>query len=279
MPMNRFAVEGNPVPARTDGPSYASIGRFDPADTSMGDVLFLAEDAALFTSLSAVLTAPFSQTDPETIVPVSPAPFVAEAGDLACAVAPSLMAGAVLQTDKGEVQAQDLRAGQRILTRDKGFQTVLWVGRREVTLAEMHTDASLCPVLIRAGALGPNLPSADMTVPQSQRLLVEGPRTRLMFGQREVFVPAAHLVGYPGISLLAPADVTYVQVLCAAHEVIWTSGIWGESLHFSPRADQQLTAAQCTEIHQILPVDTALPGHAEPARRTLRRNEADLLLA
>jgi hypothetical protein len=200
MPMNRFAVEGNPVPARTDGPSYASIGRFDPADTSMGDVLFLAEDAALFTSLSAVLTAPFSQTDPETIVPVSPAPFVAEAGDLDCAVAPSLMAGAVLQTDKGEVQAQDLRAGQRILTRDKGFQTVLWVGRREVTLAEMHADASLCPVLIRAGALGPNLPSADMTVPQSQRLLVEGPRTRLMFGQREVFVPAAHLVGYPGIS-------------------------------------------------------------------------------
>jgi hypothetical protein len=270
-PMNRFAVQTNATGPATMA-DFHSLGSFDPADANVGDMLFLAEDQALFTHLERTLTVVPAQTEPPS---ARTAPFVGDAPEMDWSIAPYVMADAALLTDRGEVAAQDLEAGQRILTRDKGFQTVLWVGHRIVSAEAMEADPGLRPVIIQAGALGPSLPSRAMTVPQSQRLLVEGPRTKLMFGQREVFVPAAHLVGYPGITVAPEATVTVVFILCAAHEVIWVDGIWTESHQSGTYAAHQIGSAQHADIEEIF-------GNQAPfssARRTLRRHEADLLLA
>ncbi len=276
--MNRVAVEIAGHSGLTNPPAPVSMGRFDPTDPASSDVLFLAEDAAVFARFEAALVADTGLADGRTASPyddaAAPASTVTDP-ETNWSIAPCLMAGALLQTDKGEVAAQDLRPGQRILTRDKGFQTVLWVGYRQIAAQDMHADPGLRPVQIAAGALGPNLPSAPMQVPLSQRMLVEGPRTKLMFGAREVFVPAAHLLGYPGIAAAPIADVMAVQLLCAAHEVIWVDGVWTETHQAGAFTSMQTGTAQHAEIAELTPENA--PQTA--ARRTLRRHEADLLLA
>jgi hypothetical protein len=260
--MNRFAVQDADAATGVD-PEIHAFGPFDPADPAAGDMAFLAEDQALFQQFDSLLRVPFSDEAPETH----------------WAMAPALMPGATLQTDKGEVQVQDLIPGQRILTRDRGFQTVLWAGHCDLPADAMQTDTGLRPVLIRAGALGPNLPAKDMTVAQSQRLLVEGPLTKLMFGQREVFVPAAYLIGYPGIEQAPATQTRAVRILCANHEVIWADGIWTETHQAGAYAPAQMNKAQAIEIEMILLENSSKAMVFTSARRTLKRHEADLLLA
>lgn len=194
-------------------------------------------------------------------------------------VIPCFTAGTIIQTDRGQVPVQDIRPGHRVLTRDRGFQRIVWTGSRHLTTAEQAARPDLRPVLIARGALGPAMPDRPMAVSPQHRLLVEGPRTKLLFGEREVLVPAVHLVGYPGITRAAVAPVQYVHVMCAAHEVLWSDGIWTESFQPGDQTLSGLDAAQRIEIEELFP-QLATPGHVFPAaRRTLRRHEADLLLA
>ena len=275
--MNNFASDDAACPAQTTGFAESNLGPFDPADTAAGDVLFLDAGTDVFAAARSMLGAPHQAS--QSAASREPARHPHQPQLAPWAIVPGLTASAILQTDKGEVAAADLCAGQRILTRDKGFQTVIWVGQRKVSAAEMTTHPALRPVLIAAGALGPNLPAQDMLVPQTYRLLVEGPRTKLMFAQREVFVEAAHLVGFPAISLLPAQDLSYVHILCNAHEVIWANGIWGESLHLEPRAFAGFSDVQNIEIRPLSAKIAAAGQHDDAARRTLLRNEADLLLA
>ncbi len=194
-------------------------------------------------------------------------------------VIPCFTAGTLIQTDKGQVAVQDIRPGHRVLTRDHGFQRIVWVGSRHLTTADQAAQPDLRPVLIARAALGPAMPDRAMAVSPQHRLLVEGPRTKLLFGEREVLVPAAHLVGYPGITRAPVAPVQYVHIMCAAHEVIWSDGIWTESFQPGDQTLSGLDAAQRVEIEQLFP-QLATGDQAYPAaRRTLRRHEADLLLA
>jgi hypothetical protein len=277
-PMNHLVLDQPDQTALTPAADAASLGWLDPADDAAGEVLFLAEDQALFSHLaqavadSAAVAAPVPGP-----VTDQPEPFAGETAEAPWAIAPHLPANAVLMTDKGETPAVDLQPGQRILTRDRGFQTVLWVGHRRLPATALQDDPGLRPVTIAAGALGTGLPAQDLSVPQSQRLLVEGPRTKLMFGQHEVFVPAAHLVGYPGIAIAPaiPEDTTAVFILCARHEVIWVDGVWTESLQAGIYAAHQIGGTQHADIEKILAGTACFPA----ARRSLRRHEADLLLA
>jgi hypothetical protein len=263
--MNQLVIEDTAV---------ANFGPFDPSDAQSGDVLFLDGGMDMFSALGTMIAKPSAPANPEGL----PTRSNRTEPEIHRAIGPALCGSAILQTDKGEVAAQDLRPGHRILSRDKGFQTVLWVARRDVTAAQMIADPDLRPVKISAGALGPNLPSSDLLVPGCQRLMVEGPRTKLMFGAREVFVLAAHLVGYPGISHADIADTTYVHAICRAHEVIWADGVWTESFQPSDQSLASLDRAQRAEIMQIFPqLSEGVPCIA--ARQTLRRHEADLLLA
>jgi serralysin len=256
--------------------AFANFGPFDPSDVTSGDVLFLDNGADMFAAIGAMIAAPVAAAPQPAASGLRP---IRTEADIHHAIGPALTAGAMLQTDKGEVAAQDLRAGQRILTRDKGFQTVLWVGQRRVTVAEMTAQPDLRPVRISAGALGPNLPATDLLVPGCQRMMVEGPRTKLMFGAREVFVQAQHLVGYPGITLGDLADITYVHALCRAHEVIWADGVWTESYQPTTGAVESLNAVQRVDITNVLPLPCPQDTAVHAARMTLKRHEADLLLA
>ena len=257
---------------------------FDPFDNTSGTLGFLDGDLGFFQHMVDALFADTGDALPQAgndapAVITNATVQVADAQavtDAAHAVGRSFATGAVLQTDKGQKAVQDIRAGDRVLTRDHGFRPVVRVGHRRVSRTEQLAEPALRPVLISRGALGPALPDRPMQVSPDHGFLVEGPRTKLLFGTREVLVPAAHLLGYPGITTAPLANVDYFYLLCAEHQVIWADGVWTESAQ--PQDWRHLgisPAALALLFPQDAPAERGFPA----ARRTLQRHEADLLLA
>jgi Ca2+-binding RTX toxin-like protein len=192
---------------------------------------------------------------------------------------PCFTPGTLIQTDRGEMPVENIRKGDRVLTRDHGYRAVVWVGRRCLSAVDMQAEPHLAPVRIAKGALGPDMPRRDMHVSPQHRLLAQGPRARLLFGAHEVLIPALHLVGYPGITRGAAISTDYIHVMCDAHEVILSDGIWTESFQPGDHTLAGMDAAQRFELETIfVELSPAAAGIAS-ARRTLRRHEADLLLA
>ena len=185
--------------------------------------------------------------------------------------------GSMVLTDQGEVAVEDLQPGDRVLTRDNGFQTIRWAGQRGLSLAELIAEPRFNPVSIAKGALGGGLPERDMRVSPQHRMLITGPRAELLFGEHEVLVAAKHLVGLPGIEQRLSKGVSYIHILFDNHEIIRADGAWTESFQPAEQTLDGLDSDQRDEIIALFPELTR--GVAFPAARlTLKAKEARLLI-
>lgn len=135
-----------------------------------------------------------------------------------------------ITTLNGKKNVWRLAAGDRVLTRDRGFQPVLWIGQRHLRAQDVAEQA---PVLIRAGSLGPGMPDRDMVISPHHRVLTTDRAALAQLGETEALIEAAALIGRPGISRVAPRRLTYIHVLLDQHEVIHSDNIWSESFHLS----------------------------------------------
>ena len=164
-------------------------------------------------------------------------------------------------------------------TLDGEVQPVRWIGRKRLSLAHLVVNPSLRPVLIPAGALGRGLPLRDMRVSPQHRVVLDGPRAEMLFGEPEVLVAAIHLVGQAGIRQELSLGIEYIHVLCDAHEILCSDGIWSESFQPAGRTVDAMDKAQQAEIVALFPelagCDVAFPA----ARLTLKAHEARVLLA
>ncbi|MGP3696847.1 Hint domain-containing protein [Rhodobacter sp. NSM] len=194
---------------------------------------------------------------------------------------PCFTPGSLLLTLRGEVAVEDLRVGDRVLTRDSGYRPVRWIGRRHLPSSMLSFQPELRPILIRRGALGPDRPSRDMMVSRQHRMLIWGARAELLFGEGELLVRAAHLLGQPGVEEAAANDVTYLHVLFDRHEIVMADGTWTESFQPGDRTIEGLDADQRAELFAIFPELATREGAASfpAARPTLRAHEARALLA
>ncbi|MFZ1483102.1 MAG: Hint domain-containing protein, partial [Paracoccaceae bacterium] len=193
-------------------------------------------------------------------------------------VVPCFTPGTMIACELGEVAVEDLRPGDRVLTRDHGVQVLRWVGRKGLLRDVLAADVRLQPVLISAGALGPGLPVRDMRVSRQHRMLVAGPRAELLFGSDEVLVRAEHLTHLPGVALAAETEVTYIHLLFDRHEVVLSDGTWSESFQPGDRTLAGLDGAARDELFHLFPDLATGPAYAS-ARPTLRRYEAKVLTA
>ncbi|MDO8882977.1 Hint domain-containing protein, partial [Pseudotabrizicola sp.] len=110
-------------------------------------------------------------------------------------------------------------------------------------------------------------------------MLVEGARSELLFGEREVLVAALHLVGQPGIEQITPRGVSYVHVMCSQHEIVQAEGAWTESFQPGSSTLKSMGREQRAEVLTLFP-ELALSVEAYPAARaTLRAHEARVLLS
>ncbi|MBI1219490.1 MAG: hypothetical protein GC186_13185 [Rhodobacteraceae bacterium] len=195
-------------------------------------------------------------------------------------IVPCFTPGTLIATRDGLVAVEALVPGDEILTRDHGYRPLCWIGRQTIAAARLAAEPALQPILIRARALGPDAPARDMMVSRQHRMLIQDIRAELLFGEAEVLVRAAHLVGQPGIEAVVLDEVTYVHLLFAAHEVILADGAWSESFQPGDRTLAGFDDAQRHELYAIFP-ELALPAATESyaaARLTLKAHEARVLL-
>ena len=187
---------------------------------------------------------------------------------------PCFTPGSMIATHRGEVPVEALVAGDKVITRDSGIQTLRWVGRTQMFLQDFQMAPHLLPVFIRQGALGKGLPERDMVVSPNHRILVANERTSIRFAGHEVLVAAKHLVSQ-GVHTVQSSGTTYIHFMCDRHEVVLADGVWSESFQPDDQSMKGIGNAQRLEIFEIFPTLKSSEGRAAfgPARHTLTAAE------
>ncbi|MCJ1900971.1 MULTISPECIES: Hint domain-containing protein [Paracoccus] len=185
-------------------------------------------------------------------------------------VFPCFTAGTLIDTPQGPVPVESLSVGDLVLTADHGPQPIRWIGRRRFAAHRLAAHgARLTPVRIRAGALGPDMPSADLVVSPQHRILLRSRVALRMFGTDEILVAAKQLLQIEGVDLATDlAEVEYVHILFDQHEVVRANGTATESLYLGPQALAALPAKAVEEILAIFP-ELTQRTHAPAGARML----------
>ena len=189
-------------------------------------------------------------------------------------------AGTQIMAERGPVAVEDLGPGDLVLTRDNGLQPLRWIGSRTLTYTELLARPELQPIRIAANALAGVGPERTMMVSPQHRVLMEGARAEMFFGESEVLVPAKHLTNLAEVTRALPVEgVTYVHILFDRHEIVQSEGIWTESFQPAERTLGALDADARAEVLAIFP-ELALDESIFPAARlSLKAHEARVLVS
>lgn len=175
----------------------------------------------------------------------------------------------LITTSQGEREIGDIKVGDRILTRDNGMQTVRWIGSKTVA-----GQGHLAPVLIRAGVLG-NV--RDLLVSPQHRMLLQGWRAEMLFGDSEVLAAAKMMINDQSIRTAPCKQVTYVHMLFDNHEIVCAEGCWSESYHPSAANMAALDMPARNEVLELFP-ELANYAIYDSARLSLKAHEAQAFI-
>lgn len=176
-------------------------------------------------------------------------------------------AEALVRSAQGPRAAARLRPGDRVWTKDAGYQPLLWVGH---TLAPGR-GRGRAPVLLPPGVLGARAP---LRLSAQHLVLLRSARAELLFGAPEVLAPAVSLCGVCGVRRAESARVVWVHLMTERHHLLSASGVVCESFRPGPRARGALPPAAWRGLARI-PEGAGVVA----ARPVLRRWQARLLLA
>jgi Ca2+-binding RTX toxin-like protein len=195
-------------------------------------------------------------------------------------IIPCFTLGTMILTDRGEVAVEALAVGDLVMTRDNGLQPLRWIGQRKLSALELQADPDLQPVRIAKGTLSGAGPDRTMLVSPQHRVLIEGARAELLFGEAEVLVPAKHLIGHADVTRALPAEgVTYLHILFDRHEIVQSDGIWTESFQPAERMLSAMDADVRAEVLALFPQLEQSGEAFEGARLSLKAHEARVLFA
>ncbi|WP_299723800.1 Hint domain-containing protein [uncultured Tateyamaria sp.] len=179
--------------------------------------------------------------------------------------------GTLIATPEGERPVESLKPGDHVVTLDRGIQTIRWIRNNTHALDDAATDEK--PVLIKAGALGQNLPTRDLIVSPQHRILVGGAGQLQHIFAREAFAPAKSLTSLPGIRHMnGKQHITWIHFACDQHEVVTANGCQTESLLLGSIVLDGMTPLERRAISEVFggatTADAALNG--PPARECLK---------
>ena len=140
---------------------------------------------------------------------------------------------------------EDLRVGDRVLTRDDGPQEIRWIGQTTVRAA-----GDFSPIVIHKGALN-NV--NDLVVSPDHRLFIYQRTDTLGAGRSEVLVKARHLVNGTTVTRQKGGFVDYFQLLFDDHQIIYAEGIAAESMLVDTRTQPVLPKDIGAKITQSTP--------------------------
>lgn len=187
--------------------------------------------------------------------------------------------GTMIETPDGPRAVESLRPGDMVTTLDNGPQEIRWVRHDEQPLEESEADDK--PVLIAAGALGPDLPAQDLIVSPQHRILVGGHEQLQNFFDQEVFVPAKSLTKLPKIRYMSgKKSITWIHFACGAHEVVLANGCMSESLLIGPMVIKGLSVSERLSLSKIYnqPLVTDAPLNGPLGRECLKVGQARRLI-
>jgi Ca2+-binding RTX toxin-like protein len=196
-------------------------------------------------------------------------------------VIPCFTPGTMIATPQGQRLVEELKVGDKVITRDNGLQEIRWVGNKDLSTADLVMKSELCPVMIRQGALGNGLPERDMMVSPNHRMLISSEKAALYFDDHEVLVAAKHLTKMDGVEQMPAKSLTYIHMMFDRHEVILGDGTWSESFQPGDYTLAGIGTEQREEIFTLFPELRETSGRSSytAARRILRKHEAELLVS
>lgn len=182
---------------------------------------------------------------------------------------PALLgASAMVATAEGALPVEWLRPGDRVLTRDNGFQPLLCLARVE------YGAPTPPPFLLPADALGPHLPERPLLLAPWQRVLLAAPELQFWFGESEMFARADALVeAFQIARQAAPAMQRLFALICAVQEVIQVDRLWLETAEATPEVLAALAPAARATVTGALAA-----RRANPARITLAPQDLAMFL-
>jgi len=177
--------------------------------------------------------------------------------------------GTLIETPRGSRAIESLQVGDKVKTLDNGAQPVRWIGRRKVA-----GRFDFAPIRLLPGAIG-NV--REMRVSPQHRFLIRDWRAELLSGEPEVLIAAKHLVNADTVHVAPCAEVEYIHLCFARHEVIFAEGVATESFHpgdYILGRDRALIAELTTLFPELA---RARPDAVwDTARPVLKRHEAVL---
>lgn len=180
--------------------------------------------------------------------------------------------GTSIRTQSGEVFIEDLTKGDMVLTVDHGYQPIRWIGS-----SKRAATGDLAPILIRKGALGND---RDLRVSPQHRMLLQGWKAELLFGETEVLATAKSLINDHSIIRVEGGEVEYFHMLFDTHEIIWAEGALSESFHPGEQGWKALDEPTRSEILDLFPqlADGNLETYGPAARMSLKHKDGALLI-
>ena len=129
--------------------------------------------------------------------------------------------GTRIQTPKGEVNIDELRIGDDVLTASGEIRPIKFIGRRKLSRDRTGPWNGDGPVKISRFAIDGNAPHSDLYVSPAHAIYLDG-----------ILIPASNLVN--GVTIVADAkpealSLTYLHIGLDTHEAILAEGLAVES--------------------------------------------------
>jgi Hint domain len=158
---------------------------------------------------------------------------------------PCFVAGTLIKTEFGEVPVENLKVGDRVMTRDHGLRPIRWTGT--VKTAGNGRNA---PIMIKKGTLGNE---HDLLVSPQHRMLLVGIHAELLTGDSEVLAAAIHLCNGDTIYVHKTETVRYVHFMFDEHEIVYANGSLSESFYPGDIALDSVDMLAQEEILRLFP--------------------------
>jgi hypothetical protein len=189
--------------------------------------------------------------------------------------------GTLIECQDGIKRVEELSPGDMVRTKDHGFQPLRWIASRKLGGSDLAANPHIRPIRIRAGALGENMPRADLVVSPQHRMLISGWRCEAMFGEDELLAPAKAMINDSSITVDHDRDeVEYFHFMFEQHEIVFANGVESESFHPGDFGLSTLDEAALEELFTVFPhLEQDAEAFGAPARPVLRTFEARAMMS
>ena len=191
----------------------------------------------------ALPLSPMSAAADYTLVAIDDAPEAVRLADLLCV---SFARGTMITLADGrQCPIEDLRAGDKVLTRDHGPQPLRWLGK-----ATLRALGAFAPVVITSGTLGN---AGDLIVSPHHRIFLYQRKRRAGLQTAELLVQAKHLVDDERVFQREGGFIDYFSLVFDRHEIIYAEGVPAESLMVNDATLSRLPAEMAKDVKAQFP--------------------------